>query len=99
MGDLDFSLIPFSQPSREVIINSFMEVLVFLNLMISLGEGPTTGAAEGTERKTLFLGKGQVARCHQEIGIMVNRFDRVTTATELRDVREKNPQSIGHFPG
>jgi hypothetical protein len=99
MSHPDSSVIPFSQPLGEVIINSFMEFFVFLNLMIGLGEGTTTSTAKGTERKTLFLGKGQVTRCHQEISIMVNRFNRVTAATEFWNVGEMNPQPVRHFPG
>jgi hypothetical protein len=83
----------------EIFIDPFPKNFVFLDLMIGLGESATTGTAKGTERKTLFLGKGQVTGCHQEISVVVDRFNGVTAATEFRDIRETNPQPFRHSSG
>jgi hypothetical protein len=96
MGDTDFSPILFSQPLGEIFIDPLPKNFVFPDLMIGFGESTTTGTAKGTERKTLFLGKGQVTGCHQKIGVVVDRFNGVTAATEFRDIRETNPQPFRH---
>ena len=67
--------------------------------MIGLGEGAAAGATEGAERITLFLGKGEVPGGHQEIGIVIDRFKRITTTGEFRDVMKLDIQPIGHLSG
>ena len=95
MGDPDPSLVSFSHPLGEVFIDPLSELLVLLDLMICLGQGTATGTAEGTEGKPFLFGKGKISGCHQEVSVMVHRFDRVSAAAEFGEVREVNTETVG----
>jgi hypothetical protein len=99
MSDPNPSLVTQSQPFKEVFVDSFTELFIFLDLMIGLCEGTATCAAKGTERKPLFFSKGQVAGSHQEVGIAVDRLDRVATTTEVRDIGKVKVKFFGNLPG
>jgi hypothetical protein len=99
MGHPDAALIFPPDPSGKVRIDPLPELLIFLDLVIGLGQGAATGAAESTEGRTVFFGEGEVTGSHQEIGIVIDRFDGVTATSKLRDVRDLDIKPLGHFPG
>ena len=86
-------------PSGKIFIDPLPELLIFLDLVIGLGQGAATGAAKRTEGRPPFFREGKVTGSHQEIGIVIDRFDRVTATGKLRDVRDLDIKPLGHFPG
>jgi hypothetical protein len=71
---------------RKVLIDTAPELFILLELVIRLCERAATGAAEGTDGEPLLLRKGQIPRCHKEIGVVVEGFDRIAAAAEIRDI-------------
>jgi hypothetical protein len=67
--------------------------------MGSLSKRATTRTAEGTDGKASLLSESQVSGGHQEISIVVDRFNGVTAAAEFRNVDELNAKSFSYFSG
>jgi hypothetical protein len=86
MSDAHAALISHSQAFRKVLIDTVPEFRILLEFVIRLGERTATGAAEGTDWESLFLGEGQIPRCHEEIGVVVEGFDGIAAAAEIRDI-------------
>jgi hypothetical protein len=99
MSDAHAPLISHSQPSRKVFIDPAPEFFIFLELVIRFSERTATGTTEGTDRESLLLGKGQISRCHKEIGVVVEGFDGIAAAAEFRDILKLDAQPLSHFPG
>jgi hypothetical protein len=99
MDDLNPSSIMDAQPLGEVFIDPFPEPFILLNLVVSFCQGATASTAEGTDGKASLLGNGQIAGCHQEIGISVDRLDGIPATGKFGNVGELQAQSLRHLPG
>lgn len=99
MENGDLSLILHAQLCEEIFIDPFPEGFILFDLMSSLSEGATTRTAQGTDGKTFLLSESQVSGGHQEVSIVIDRFDRVTAAAEFRNVNDLDAESFSHFSG